>query len=221
MACMLACQAHLVSALIRLGILLALSPVSLIPVALIPALIVFPNLASAEDFLLCKPDQYAFSAQQRLQWEGYAHDLLTQLAGDDLSAFFGFSPIIKVYHAREANAFAQSPNQIFISDALINTVESRNEFAFVLAHEVSHLYLQHSSSDRPLQRLTSANELIDQELQADANALKMLANAQLSAQSATSILRRVADQGRFNDDVLENSAALRVRIEAIERWGSH
>ncbi len=47
---------------------------------------------------------------------------------------------------RISNAFAIPPNVLVISEAFLNQLEHDTEVAFILAHELAHLYLEHSLS---------------------------------------------------------------------------
>jgi len=51
---------------------------------------------------------------------------------------------IKIFEAEEINAFAILGGYIYVTTGLLDFVESMDELAFILAHEISHIDLQHT-----------------------------------------------------------------------------
>jgi predicted Zn-dependent protease len=137
-----------------------------------------------------------------------------------------------ILDSQEINAFATSGGHIFITRGLLDCAESEDTLAAVIAHEVAHIQLQHSikaikssrfaefgvSLAAPLSELVSVfdesvHEIVDtlvingysqeQEFDADALALELLASAGYEPSSLNTMLHSLeknqsAHPGGFN-----------------------
>jgi Zn-dependent protease with chaperone function len=76
----------------------------------------------------------------------YVKGVLTQLlAGVPLPA--SFTPDVRVLAAPDFNALCTPDGTIVVSIGLLGQIQSEDELAFILAHEVSHAILRHHGSD--------------------------------------------------------------------------
>jgi predicted Zn-dependent protease len=120
-----------------------------------------------------------------------------------------------ILNSREINAFATSGGHIFITRELLNCADSEDTLAAVIAHEIAHIQLQHSikaiknsriaeAVATPLSEMIgifdeSVHEIIDtlvvngysqeQEFEADAYALDLLASAGYDPESLNTMLQ--------------------------------
>lgn len=124
--------------------------------------------------------------------------VLTQLAGDDLRAYLGFSPVIKLIEVDNPAAFMVK-DTIIISSGLLDALGSDDELAFVLAHELSHATLGHHSSALTGRSGYSAREFItsatQNEIEADQSALAMLSSSGFNPLAPRKLLQRISVQG--------------------------
>lgn len=85
-----------------------------------------------------------------------------QRLADDLAAAGGLDPELNIvvhYHEdAQVNAFATLGGHIFILEGLVDTLESEQSLAFVVAHEIAHI--QHRHPVRAVARGLSLNLLI-------------------------------------------------------------
>lgn len=101
---------------------------------------------------------------------------------------------VSIVSSNEQYAFSSENGTILISAGLIRTIPNEASFAFIIAHELSHIYLQHQEDD--------ANE-------EDADKLGLMAifRAGFSPHHAVSVLAhgRITDSRRANiQDVLKS-----------------
>lgn len=149
--------------------------------------------------LSCMGTQTAFAEYSESKYKA-KHDsqkfrtALHRLAGDDLFAFFGYLPVIKVIPDARPNAYALPPDTIMITEGLLGFIEHPDELAFVLAHELGHLTLHDDKAVSALHGHT-LNRLYKQELEADAFAMDLLDDADIPARSGVQLLRRIHDFG--------------------------
>jgi predicted Zn-dependent protease len=105
----------------------------------------------------------------------------------------------------EPNAFAHPGDTgsgkiptIFLTEGLLRELQSEDELAFVLAHEMEHLDRNHFSPDLTAAMLTEAQlshiQAVQQdwELEADQRALQTLARARFRTSAATTVLKRLS-----------------------------
>ena len=110
-----------------------------------------------------------------------------------------------VVHASMINAFALPGGQILVTDTLLGFVQSDSELAEVLGHEMAHVDLRHAVEHYQYQyRLGSLVELLhrlatmpysaDQELDADAEGLRLAIAAGYDPAAAPALFERMQRQ---------------------------
>jgi predicted Zn-dependent protease len=110
-----------------------------------------------------------------------------------------------VVHASMINAFALPGGQILVTDALLGFVQSDSELAEVLGHEMAHVDLRHAVEHYQYQyRLGSIVELFhrlatmpysaDQELDADAEGLRLSIAAGYDPAAGAALFERMRQQ---------------------------
>ncbi len=137
---------------------------------------------------------------------------LHKIAGDDLKDYFGFTPHIEIIQNASENAFAVGPNRIILTSALLKRLENYPDLCFVIAHEISHLILGHStqfSSTLLPQEIYSLR--LENELKADKKALELMLSAGVKTDQIGHFLHSLAGHDA------ERQSALRARIAAISR----
>jgi len=144
--------------------------------------------------------------------------VLHQLMGDDIKAFTGFMPTIEIKKNVFPNAFARGEATIVLTTGLLRQIESEDELAFVLAHEIAHL-MKHSgqSSEHTLfpqrSKLKSALEL---EYEADVFAVQLLKRAGFSPLAGAGILERNGHFGsEFGSPLFATHPSLLARLERL------
>lgn len=151
-------------------------------------------------------------------WETRARTVLHELAGDDIHAFFGFAPDIKVVHTELPNAYAESPNKLFISSGLLNFVQTHSEYAFILAHEAAHVVLGHVDSHGHHGPPADIAQSIQNEIAADKFAITLLSEAGFSATDAVNLLHRLGQMEQGSTiGIAALNPSISYRIDAIER----
>ena len=159
--------------------------------------------------------------RQNRNWLEYSDSIFHDIAGDDYYAFFGFAPNLKVVSTPVPNAFAVGSNEVVVSSSLLDLLESKSEYAFILAHELAHVLLGHShQDDRVEEPLDALRRHIKQEFEADMLAFKLLSNTDFEPQAALNVLSRL---GKFrHEEGLPTLSALypsiQARISAIEAY---
>lgn len=134
-----------------------------------------------------------------------------ELGGHDLSAFFGFTPQISFHVSTERNAYAAYPYEVVLTTGLIESCYNRAELAFVIAHELGHLYKRHASGSALVNDRTIAS---DQrlEVEADRFAAELLDGAQYGRLAGRLVLARLAalegTRTGENQSLLEERLAL-------------
>lgn len=184
--------------------------------------------AQAEDFLMCRaaiakppaqlPNGLAVNPSNiQLAFKNILHTF----AGDDLSAFFGITPSVLLLPDSTPNAFVSDPGHIILTKGLLQIIETRDELAFVVAHELGHVKLGHiAHNDRAIPALadrgTSQRELIERELQADKFALQLLSDSGLNPRAGLRLLGKIAALARLDSPgLLSPYPSLKVRLEAL------
>ena len=110
-----------------------------------------------------------------------------------------------VVRAQTINAFALPGGQILVTDAMLRFVQSDDELAEVLGHEMAHVELRHAVEHYQYQyRLGGLVELVhrlatmpysaDQELDADAEGLRLAAAAGYDPTAAPALFTRMQQQ---------------------------
>lgn len=163
-----------------------------------------------------KPRRFSLSsiASESERWKHYWKGVLHQLTGDDVAAYLGIDPSISIKLAPRPNAYSISPNRVVISSGLLDLVETRAEFAFVLAHELAHVVLHHTDG---LAAENSAEPMIRREMDADAFAIKLLKEGGFDPEAALSILSKLRQFGSENGALLEHAfPSLSVRFRALD-----
>lgn len=98
--------------------------------------------------------RYSYYSAPELQ--KYLNEICQTLVvnSDATSAFRGFH--VGILNTSQLNAFATSGGHILVTKGLLSKVNSEDEIAAVLAHEVSHVQLRHSISAIKSSRATNA-----------------------------------------------------------------
>ncbi|RIL06107.1 MAG: hypothetical protein DCC75_11100, partial [Proteobacteria bacterium] len=103
------------------------------------------------------------------------------------------------------NAFALGAQTIALSTGLFNLVNTRDELAFVLAHELGHIALGHSiESPANLSPESQIEQHLKDEIQADRFAVQLMKNAGIAPDSALDLLARLSHGGNKNAKVRTN-----------------
>ena len=143
-------------------------------------------------FLHDRPDSLRGEVVSR-SWQNLTQTTLHQLGGDDLRAYFGFVPSVTIVRSPLPNAFALGNDNIVVSSGLLDMLDSRDELAFVLAHELAHFQLGHirhaltGGSTAP----QSSPDLLQRELDADSRARAMLRGAGFDDHAGSELLKRI------------------------------
>ena len=124
-------------------------------------------------------------------------DITHSLVGDDEIAFLGFHPTFRVIDSPFPNAYARGKSEIVLTTALVESIATRGEAAFVIAHELGHLTLGHTASLPKGERVslvgsTLAENLSLREYDADCFAHKLLASSRAATSSdGIQLLQRI------------------------------
>lgn len=170
---------------------------------LLLALLLFsPEVLSAQEFLRCEIPRAAGVSNGAQLIVAEANILLKRilsLNGDDV-----MNPPVRistVTHPRP-NAFALNTGTIVLTTGLIDEIRSHSELAFVIAHELAHLILNHESgstlASEILMEPLSRNKLLEQELSADKLAIKLLEQSSFDTSSAISLMSRLEEKTSFH-----------------------
>lgn len=131
--------------------------------------------------------------------------VLHTILGDDLQATLGFVPRFTLLPLSTPNAFIHNSGEIVVTTQLMKLINSDEELAFVLAHEVGHLVLSHTGA-RTLHQPPSIGTSQAHELEADLYAVDRMQAAEISPKAAVSLLRRLSTC------IPGNSAAIEDRV---------
>ncbi len=147
-----------------------------------------------------------------VKWQLLANDIIHELVGDDVSRTLGGYPDLRIVNEKIPNAFAHKHNHLLISIGLIDQISSSDEFAFVIAHELGHLFLKHSKLPAP----NTMAEFIQREKEADQYALKLLATHNFDRKKGALLLSRLSNLGDKNGTPLKTIyPSLNERILAL------
>lgn len=124
-------------------------------------------------------------------------------------------PKLTILNTSEAMAFSPGGGSIVVSRGIILSMDNESEFAFILAHELSHACLGHemlSQNESNSDDLTQENEL-----QADAIALQIISAAGYDARASIASVMHAYGAARINDsDAAHPAAAERVRALTVQ-----
>ena len=129
-------------------------------------------------------------------------DITHSLVGDDEIAFLGFHPTFRVIDSPFPNAYARGSSEIVFTTALLDSIETRAEAAFVIAHELGHLALGHTRSlpkgkEPSLVENNLGMNLLLREHDADCFAHQLLASSrEASSSDGIQLLQRIAASQR-------------------------
>lgn len=157
-------------------------------------------------------EKHATSRQaSETQWSALAKEIVFDIMSDADHTALGEYPSIQIERMKFPNAHAHSNNLVTISSGLLERIESSDEFAFIIAHEIGHLLLGHGKLKTP----TTMGEYIDREKQADLMAMKLLKSSNFTAISGERLLDRLAkiNSGTGKDASLsETHPAIEARL---------
>lgn len=123
-------------------------------------------------------------------WEREGNRILHRLVGDDSHSFLGFHPRITVIGANLPLAVLRREDGIVLSTGLLNILESEEEFAFLIAHELAHKLLEH---DKEVIHITHSNSAWEEE--ADMLALQLLRGGNMGGRGAAKLLQKLVTFG--------------------------
>ena len=126
-------------------------------------------------------------------WSLYARDILHTIAGDDTSAFFGFTPTIEIVSNPLPHAYVTRDGKLTFSSGILSLVRSRSEYAFLLAHELAHEMLGHT---KHLAGGSHSEDLVDREITADSLAMDLLEEAGFEKEAGINLLKKLGDYGQ-------------------------
>jgi len=150
------------------------------------------------------------AANQYLNYLGQA----LALASDQPPTYIGYRFLI--LDTPEANAFSGPGGYVFITKGLVKLTSNEAELAAVLAHEISHVALQHGVKAIQKDRLTGAW------VGAGADAAKTLGPSEVSNMTAafegsiTDLTKAVVDKGYSRDTEFEADAHA---VEVLRKSG--
>lgn len=126
-------------------------------------------------------------------WETLGNSLIHRLAGDDTTAFFGFSPKLEVIKSSEPNAFALKRGHIIVASGLLELIDTSSEYAFIVAHELGHMHL-HNDLRRPslTGRHKPMEDQIRSEIEADRYAITLLLKSGFDPSAPQDLLEKLA-----------------------------
>jgi hypothetical protein len=124
-------------------------------------------------------------------WEVEGNRILHRLVGDDSHSFLGFHPRIQVISANLPIAVLGTDENIVLSTGILNILESDEEFAFLIAHELAHKLLGH---DEAASRAPHSNHAWEEE--ADTVALQLLKGCDMGRSGARKLLQKLVSFGR-------------------------
>jgi len=131
--------------------------------------------------------------ERRSAWQFAGRRLVHDLVGDDTKAFLGVSPILDILPVQKPSAFVVGGSTIVLTEGILDLIHSPNEFAFVLAHELSHVMLGHTSSKEALMGSSMPySDQLHREIDADMNAIALLKEAGYDPSYSVGLLERVS-----------------------------
>ena len=131
---------------------------------------------------------------------------------------------IKVLATDEPIALTAGNGITLVSTGILQSLQSEDELAFVLAHELAHLWLAHPLPPLQTEQTFRQEFLHRYELEADTTGLQVMSRAGFSPMAGPQALLRVHQKtfSRFNDKALPNPEAstgshpsLSARLQAL------
>lgn len=172
-------------------------------------LLSFPSAAAA----VPSKTSDAFYTEERIK------STLHRIAGDDLVAFFGYVPDINTIPDPSPNAYVLPPHTVVLTTGLLSVIESEDELAFVLAHEIGHL---HSSQQADNLELHGPEQLFRHEIAADRYAMTLLEESGMDAGHGALLLQRIQRIGNRGGSTLSEAfPSLAVRLRWLSRNVNH
>jgi hypothetical protein len=123
-------------------------------------------------------------------WEIEGNRILHRLVGDDSHSFLGFHPRIKVIGANLPLAVLGTEEHLVLSTGILNILESDEEFAFLIAHELAHKLLGHDK-----ETIGATHSRGEWEEEADMLALQLLRGCDMGGSGARTLLQKLANFG--------------------------
>lgn len=157
--------------------------------------------------------------------------LIQTLLGDDTHAFARTTPEVLVAESPLPNAYARIDGTIVLTRGLLDMVQTEDELAFIISHEIGHLILHQrtetaaldTSSHRLLGPTPSATReqvqksLIHREIEADRFASQLLTKSALNPAVGAAFLKRLGLWGaEFGAPLVDSRPSLRARIDALQ-----
>lgn len=132
--------------------------------------------------------------------EQRAIKVMHRLAGDDLTAYLGFTPQVELLHSPLLDAFVSKQGKISITTGFFDLLPSDDsELAFLLAHEISHHILNHHRSARFQGTKSLKKAHLRREIAADALAIRMLHEAGFDTLAGQRLLEKILNFARENE----------------------
>lgn len=151
---------------------------------------------------------------RRTAWQFAGRSLVHDLVGDDAKAFLGVAPILDILPVEKPSAFVVGGSTIVLTEGIIDLIESSDEFAFILAHELSHVMLGHTAPKEALMgNSLPLSDQLEREIHADLNAVTLLKEAGYDPTCAVGLLEKVSEalKGPF-----DNYPSLDPRIRSLK-----
>jgi hypothetical protein len=138
--------------------------------------------------------------------------ILAGLLGDDRSTLLGSVPEVEFTPSLKPFAAAEAPGRIVFSRGLLDQARSDGEIAFILSHELAHLKLRH----RDTPALTGKNlaAIVQQELEADTIAIKLMERSGFDPAVGIGLLKRLDVRDGRGRSLYPS---ISIRLEALRR----
>lgn len=150
-------------------------------------------------------------------WESIGQEIIHELVIRTDSSILYSYPSIEVLNSYAMTAFATDKNKVLISSGLLNELDSFSEFAFVIAHEISHLVLGHNHIHAKL----SLQEQLEHEIEADELAFKLIEASHFKSSAGSKLLNRIAHKDLEKMGQIANIyPTLLKRVKALDKLAS-
>lgn len=137
----------------------------------------------------------ALADREIVAWGSLGRRVLHKLAGDDVHAYLGFHPRLRFVSDALPHAFISQNGTLTFSSGILNLLESRSEFAFILAHELAHGVLGHHHHSTTSGTTLNFEEFVHRETEADRIALQMLAEGGYQPEDSLRLVERLVRFG--------------------------
>ncbi|MDC0357994.1 M48 family metalloprotease [Oligoflexia bacterium] len=134
-------------------------------------------------------------SQEQL-WQDFAKKILCQIAVDNKQIAIELFPTLKILHTPRPDAFVLHNGTFVFSSGMLTLVHNISEYAFLIAHELAHLLLEHWPPIKFLGKDGNIHALNQKEADADILALEMLKNAGFHQEAALGLLARLSSHGQ-------------------------